>query len=899
MEPSSALALSPTAVAATGFRYRSSPPLLRRGYAVSSSEAATAGCSGGSSGSGSRPWTHLEPSLAAVAFGLVASRRKQRAFLHPLRSQALAAPPANVLAESNGTDVALSRPKSVTDIVASGELEQLSRSDSGTRVTYSKLSQAECKNLQSTAQSMGLACQIGGPNRSAVTVYKSAEEILYGVVPYSFKELGVHKLLVQALLKWTPKAITQPTHIQASAIPKLLKGEDVAIQAETGSGKTFAYLLPAAQAAIERAYGADAKEEDDDEDDFGYGPDAHDLEDGTFESSPDDEPEKAVCYRVERTLGTKSTKLLEEPEEFAKPSGKRLRVGDEFMADRVAGSPLSIQFIKLADGRGWYPWKRSDMRLRFSLTATEYKRGQEVAAAQRLEYASGDVVEPGTKGTIVRLKPYIGVSWEGLKGIKAVILPGLHIRDRGQKTHHRNKWRRCAPDTLIITYNRELCEQVAEAARKLGSLLPDKVQEHWKVGVAVGPPPGVGKKLRCGREEWPFPLDSGKPDVVVTTLEFMGYFYHKKHIPLWAGIRYIVFDEVDYQVSGPLYPLLKRIKVMLLRAMRTEGERVQSALVSCTMPSQGGKSTRLLIANWMPHALRALPRPDLLHRNHPMVLMTWKYIPEGFDEKVEQLVEFLKSTVGFKRTRKKDAKKQLCEKTIVFVNSLETAAELAETLATGFKIAKVGIFVPKIGSDERRERMRMFRDGRIMLMVCTDVLARGIDIPDLKNVVQFDFARNIVDHINRTGRVSRAGSLGRAFNMYDEDKFGGRILAEAVQELGAAPLDALFSRRGGFRTGLKRTEQFRQMLLNQGLPLPKHLLQAPSFKSGPPVLPESAESQEDLEPPEFLGGDDEDEPNLLNEEEEIRQFEDQTDSDKDKAYQRALKAAMEEDEADF
>ncbi|OLP95197.1 putative ATP-dependent RNA helicase ddx42 [Symbiodinium microadriaticum] len=119
---------------------------------------------------------------------------------------------------------------------------------------------------------------------------------------------------------------------------------------------------------------------------------------------------------------------------------------------------------------------------------------------------------------------------------------------------------------------------------------------------------------------------------------------------------------------------------------------------------------------------------------------------------------------------------------------------LGELLATTHGFRKLGLFVKKIGYDERRKRLKMFREGRIMLMVSTDLLSRGIDIPDLKNVIQFDFSRNIVNHLLRSGRASRAGARGRVFCMYDDDEQGGKALAEAIQELGTQPLDG---RRAG------------------------------------------------------------------------------------------------------
>jgi len=286
-----------------------------------------------------------------------------------------------------------------------------------------------------------------------------------------------------------------------------------------------------------------------------------------------------------------------------------------------------------------------------------------------------------------------------------------------------------------------LVEQTADVARRLGKLLPEKAQKEWKVAVALGAPPGVGKLQRRGNEQWPFPKGEGRPRVLITTLEFISYFFHRRNIPLWSNVRYIVYDEVDRLAEGPERKLLERVKLMVLRAQRTTNRKLQSVLVASTMPSQGTKSTYLRIKNWLPHAMRVLPRPDLLHRNHPLVLQEWRYMPEGFDGKIELLTEYLKSYASetkqqeemksHKESERTTSSFSVLEKTMIFCNDTNTAVELAELLSSTYHFEKVGLFVKQIGNDERRERMRMFRDGRIMIMVCSDLLMRGIDVPDV------------------------------------------------------------------------------------------------------------------------------------------------------------------------
>uniref|UniRef100_A0A7S1Q2P5 Helicase C-terminal domain-containing protein n=1 Tax=Alexandrium catenella TaxID=2925 RepID=A0A7S1Q2P5_ALECA len=304
------------------------------------------------------------------------------------------------------------------------------------------------------------------------------------------------------------------------------------------------------------------------------------------------------------------------------------------------------------------------------------------------------------------------------------------------------------------------------------------------------------------------------------------------------------------------------------------------------MPSQGTKSTRMLVARWMPHALRALPRPDLLHRNHPMVHQSWRYMPDGFDAKVELLVDYLKQYSDERQMKvnknKKNSPKmtmwRVSQKTLVYCNTGAMAAQLAEILATTHHFTKVGLFVSAIGNDERRERMRMLRDGRIRLMVCTDILSRGIDLPDIERIIQFDFSRNIVGHLHRIGRVSRAGTRGYALNMYDDDEQGGRAIAEAVQEIGSQPLDGLFSRNRGFKKGLRRTEAFRQMLLAQGLPLPPHL-QDGSETEPTALLSENGEAGSEQKPV----------PSLLEALDGTEESFERTDEEKDEEFVKVIK----------
>jgi len=90
------------------------------------------------------------------------------------------------------------------------------------------------------------------------------------------------------------------------------------------------------------------------------------------------------------------------------------------------------------------------------------------------------------------------------------------------------------------------------------------------------------------------------------------------------------------------------------------------------------------------------------------------------------------------------------------------------------------------------------------ILVCTDIAARGIDIPDVKHVIQLQFATNAVTHLHRVGRTARAGSEGgHVTNLIDDSS---RAVAQAIKgEAGdGEPIAPVFSRNRGFRRRFKR-----------------------------------------------------------------------------------------------
>lgn len=86
---------------------------------------------------------------------------------------------------------------------------------------------------------------------------------------------------------------------------------------------------------------------------------------------------------------------------------------------------------------------------------------------------------------------------------------------------------------------------------------------------------------------------------------------------------------------------------------------------------------------------------------------------------------------------------------------------------------------------EREEALRDFKSGRFPILVATSVAARGLDIPEVDHVVNYDMPSSIDEYVHRIGRTGRCGNVGRATSFFDPSKDGqmGRALVTVLQQV--------------------------------------------------------------------------------------------------------------------
>merc|ERR1711920_730867 len=110
--------------------------------------------------------------------------------------------------------------------------------------------------------------------------------------------------------------------------------------------------------------------------------------------------------------------------------------------------------------------------------------------------------------------------------------------------------------------------------------------------------------------------------------------------------------------------------------------------------------------------------------------------------------------------------------------------------------------------EEREWVLKEFKEGKSPILVATDVASRGLDVKDIKYVINYDFPNQIEDYIHRVGRTGRAGATGSSYTFFTSDK--GRLAKDLIGVLREASqpvpeeLEKLASNGGGYGGGDRR-----------------------------------------------------------------------------------------------
>ena len=292
----------------------------------------------------------------------------------------------------------------------------------------------------------------------------------------------------------------------------------------------------------------------------------------------------------------------------------------------------------------------------------------------------------------------------------AYLLPMLTLLDPEQN----------APQALILAPTRELASQVEHEAGVLFEGTGLRVASLYG-GV------GYGRQLDA--------LRTGVQVIVGTPGRVLDHLM-RRTLAL-DRLRFLVFDEADRMLSIGFYPDMKQIQRYLPR------RHVLSALFSATYPQH--------VLNLAGEFLEDPRMVSLSQGQVHVASIAHLFVECGRMDKDRTLVRLLET--------------ENPTSAIIFCNTKSTVHYVAAVLqGFGYNADELSA---DLSQNRREDVLRRLREGRVRLLVSTDVAARGIDIPDLSHVFLYEPPEDRESYIHRSGRTGRAGAAGTVISLVD------------------------------------------------------------------------------------------------------------------------------------
>ena len=357
-----------------------------------------------------------------------------------------------------------------------------------------------------------------------------------------------------------------------------------------------------------------------------------------------------------------------------------------------------------------------------------------LAAIEATGYATPTPIQAQAIPVALTGRDVLGIAQTGTGKTASFVLPMIARLESGRA-------RARMPRSLILAPTRELAAQCAQSFEKYG------VNHKLNVALLIG---GVSMGDQVQK------LDRGVDVLIATPGRMLDHFQRGKLMLM--GVEILVIDEADRMLDMGFIPDIEKICKLL-------PPRRQTLFFSATMPPE---ITRLV---------------DQFLKD-PVRIEVAK--PASAASTITQLFRFCESSEDWdKREALRDILRSLeVRNAIIFSNYKRDVAILLKSLLKhGFN---AGALHGDMDQSSRTATLDKFRSGEIALLAASDVAARGLDIPDVSHVINYDVPWQPDDYIHRIGRTGRAGREGCSVTLVTPDDI--RSMDSITKLIGTEPV---------------------------------------------------------------------------------------------------------------
>ena len=363
-----------------------------------------------------------------------------------------------------------------------------------------------------------------------------------------------------------------------------------------------------------------------------------------------------------------------------------------------------------------------------------------LAALDAAGYTSPTPIQAQAIPVAITGKDVLGIAQTGTGKTASFTLPMITRLETGRA-------RARMPRSLILAPTRELAAQVAQSFEKYG------INHKLTVALLIG---GVSMDDQVRK------LDRGVDVLIATPGRLLDHFTRGR--VMLMGVEILVIDEADRMLDMGFIPDIEKICKLL-------PPRRQTLFFSATMPPE---ITRL-VAQFLNDPVRIeVARPATTAKT---ITQSFKFCPSFEDREKREILRGLIRDLEVRNA-------------IIFCNRKRDVAILLKSLQKhGFN---AGAIHGDLDQSSRMATLDGFREGRIQLLAASDVAARGLDIPDVSHVFNYDVPWQADDYVHRIGRTGRAGKHGHSVTIVTPDDIKAmsaitKLIQEEPQWIGEAP----------------------------------------------------------------------------------------------------------------